>query len=389
MDPVRLYMAYAPKDELFCRQLEGHLRIATLHGQLTVWHRGKLLSGSETREECEQQRNAAEILLLLMSADLMTEAFDEVEAALERRAQGARVIPVLVRPTVLIGSLADLAMLPANGKAITLRDNRDGAWNDVVSGILRVAEALRRGTAASPEMAMVPLIASQGAESVPQQSIGTKPSGVTAMARMNQAMKNLILVLIAEPHTSPRTEPGPEVKAIRICVERAEHREHFCDAVELAVTPGSLVYLLTKYRPRILHFSGHGARGGKLVLENEQGEGVPVDPLLLSRLFRAHNEAQEEENKLRCVVLNACFSAEQAAAIALHVDCVLGTTGTVHNDTALAFAEGFYTALTAGHSVAVAAEMARVQANLKGMPSPDDLQLLIRPGIDAQRLCFV
>lgn len=363
MDPVRLYIAYAPKDELLCRQLEGHLRGAIHNGLLSVWHRGKLIGGSRTREECDARRNDAEILLLLVSSDLLSQAFDEVEAALRRQQQGARMIPVLIRPTSLAGSALDgLSMLPAGGKAVTSRDNRDQAWSDVVEGILKAAEALR--------------------PPVPDPS--PPPHGPPW-----PATKNLILVLIAEPSTHHRTEPGPEVRAIRTCLERSEYRERFSEVVELAVTPGTLVHLLTKHRPRILHFSGHGARGGQLVLENENGEAMPVDPLLLGRLFCAHNEAQDEEHRLRCVVLSSCFSAEQAAAIALHVDCVLGTRGTVHNHTALAFAEGFYTALTAGHSVATAAELARVQANLKGLPAPDDLQLLTRPALEASSLRFV
>ena len=46
-------------------------------------------------------------------------------------------------------------------------------------------------------------------------------------------------------------------------------------------------------------------------------------------------------DNVRCVVLNACFSAPHAQAIAKEIDCVVGTTRDISDEAAIQFAAGF------------------------------------------------
>jgi hypothetical protein len=368
--PLPLYIARARKDEPFCHQLERQLSIPIRTGQLSLWHRGKLMPGSPAATVCADKLQAARIILLLISADLLDEHYDEVTAALERRSHGVVVLPVLLRPTVLAGApFADLTMLPRDGSVVVRGSTREEAWVEVVTGVMQVVEESVQAAAA----------AAARASSHPVNSVDAGKGQGAALPFVNT-----ILFLSASPSNADRLMLEREVKAIRECLERAEYRDRFRMVEEWAVTTGDLVRHFVRHRPTIVHFSGHGASGGRLVLENEQGQASPVPPASLGRLFGAWRG-----KGIRCVVLNACYAIDQAAKLVEHIDCVLGISGVVPDATAIAFARGFYTVLAAGESVADATELARVQADLQALPSPDVLQLLTRPGVAATDIRLV
>jgi hypothetical protein len=64
---------------------------------------------------------------------------------MERHEYGeARVIPILLRPTVWQGApLAKLQVLPNNARAVTEWQNRDQAWSAIAQGIKQVAQEWR------------------------------------------------------------------------------------------------------------------------------------------------------------------------------------------------------------------------------------------------------
>ena len=73
--------------------------------------------------------------------------------------------------------------------------------------------------------------------------------------------------------------------------------------------------------------------------------------------------------QVRLVVLNACFTAPMAQALAAHVDCVVGMTGAIHDDAARIFSIGFYGGLGEHASVAAAFAHGRRRSTWKGCPT--------------------
>lgn len=108
-----------------------------------------------------------------------------------------------------------------------------------------------------------------------------------------------------------------------------------------------------------------------------------------------------------CVVLSACYSQPQAAAIAEHIDAVIGMSAAIPDDDARTFAGAFYEALAEGEHVKRAFELgcsaiaiarserrgpARDVVVAEPSRSPDAMQvpqLHVRPGFDASDLRFV
>lgn len=126
-------------------------------------------------------------------------------------------------------------------------------------------------------------------------------------------------------------------------------------------------------QPDILHFSGHGEKGGEyggIILHNEDRNGYEMlSDTKLDALF----EYFKDEFSMQAVVLNACFSQEQAAAIARHVPYVIGTTTQVIDDHAIAFSIGFYFKLvsTQGLDFEKAFKSGRIEAINAGAAKQD------------------
>ncbi len=111
-----------------------------------------------------------------------------------------------------------------------------------------------------------------------------------------------------------------------------------------------------------MHFSGYGTSAGALCLEDKLGKTHPVQPDALADLFELVAEHVE------CVILNACYSENQANAIARHINYVIGTSQAISDRAAIAFAVGFYQALGAGCSIEEAYKFGRAQIGLQGIP---------------------
>ncbi|KAL9614904.1 MAG: hypothetical protein Q9167_000646 [Letrouitia subvulpina] len=108
---------------------------------------------------------------------------------------------------------------------------------------------------------------------------------------------------------------------------------------------------LDTYNPNILHFSGHGTRSG-LCFEKDQGEVTVVEKTALVRPLSMQRE-------LKLVVLNACYSRDQAQAIADAVGCVIGMEGSILDQDSIAFSREFYRALAYGRTFEEAFNRAR------------------------------
>ena len=188
-----------------------------------------------------------------------------------------------------------------------------------------------------------------------------------------------ILFLAANPLDTVRLAIGEEVRAIQQALRQADYRI-FDIQLGPAVRIEDLQDLLLQHQPDILHFSGHGAETNTLIFHNAQGNSVQVRGAALGQLF------QILKDNLRCIVLNACYTADLAAGLAAVVDCVVGIEQEITDSAALQFATAFYRALGYGRSVQEAFALGRVQIDLAGLGDAAALHLT---GENASTLRFV
>lgn len=124
---------------------------------------------------------------------------------------------------------------------------------------------------------------------------------------------------------------------------------------------------LLRHRPQIVHFSGHGNADG-IRLEDETGQVVqgPV----LARILGVFKK------QIRCVVLSACYSQDQAQAIAEDIDCVVGIPSSLGDRAASCFSTAFYHALAFGGSLAEAFYLACAQIDLSRLRQEETPKLI-------------
>jgi hypothetical protein len=189
-----------------------------------------------------------------------------------------------------------------------------------------------------------------------------------------------ILFLAANPKDTDPLRLGEEVRAIKERLRLAELRDQFVVEQEHAVRITDLQGYLLQHRPQIVHFSGHGRQVGEIVLEDAEGWSQPVSPGALKRTFAVLR------GNVRCVVLNACYSEAQAKGIAESIDCVVGMGRAIGDESAIAFAAGFYQALGYERNVQEAFDLGCGQIDLEGLGDEDVPKLAVAIGVDAKGL---
>jgi CHAT domain len=151
-----------------------------------------------------------------------------------------------------------------------------------------------------------------------------------------------ILFLAANPVDTDRLDLEEELRSIENELRAVKYRDKISFIAKHAVRADDLVRLIRSERPNVIHFSGHGSTDG-IVLRDERGEAVLVRGVSLSRLLK--------ERSVDLVVLNACYSQEQARPIEANVKAVIGTRQSVGDEAARRFSTAFYRTLGDGHSI--------------------------------------
>ena len=178
---------------------------------------------------------------------------------------------------------------------------------------------------------------------------------------MNSDSLIKVLFLAADPRDASRLRLQQEYRDIEERLQLAKQRERFRLKSRLSVRIGDITQAIFDVEPQIVHFSGHGTSMGVLCFENELGYTQPVDPSALAAMFELFAE------QVNCVVLNACYSEDQAKAIAKHIQFVIGMNRSIGDKAAITFAVGFYKALGANRSIDVAYKFGRAEIQLQGI----------------------
>lgn len=189
-----------------------------------------------------------------------------------------------------------------------------------------------------------------------------------------------ILMLSASPLSKEALRVDEEAREIQGELDRSERGREFTVITRPALRYADLQYELLKFKPTVLHFSGHGEESG-IYVEDSAGQAHLVSGSSLVSLLAI----PVIRRRLRLVVLNACLSADQAKAIADTIDgMVVGMSNEVDDRAAIEFARGLYGALgDPSVDLQSAFELARNRVALAGLVSAElTPQRFVRPGFD-------
>jgi two-component system, cell cycle response regulator len=175
---------------------------------------------------------------------------------------------------------------------------------------------------------------------------------------VNQSQELRILFLAANPVSTPRLDLEEELRVLEHELETVKHRDRIALLAKHAVVPDDLLRHVRRFRPNVVHFSGHGTIPG-IILRDDAGSHQPVSGPTLQAFLSGRG--------VELVVLNACYSMAQAADIAASVPAVIGTTSAVGDLAARRFSAAFHRTLGDGFSIAEAFRDGRDAVALHGL----------------------
>ncbi len=148
---LSVFISYSHRDEELRSELDKHLAGLRRSSAISSWYDGRIGPGEEIDDEIDTQLAAADIILLLVSADFLASdyCYDiEMKRAMKRHAEGtARVIPVILRPCDWQGApFGELKAVPTDGKPIVDHVSHDQGFLEVAKAIRQVVDSQSSST---------------------------------------------------------------------------------------------------------------------------------------------------------------------------------------------------------------------------------------------------
>jgi hypothetical protein len=206
-------------------------------------------------------------------------------------------------------------------------------------------------------------------------------AGVVFRARNESAV---VLIMSA----NPPGEDGPleaekEHSRINKVLNGSRHQAEIAIVADPDVDLPEFSKNLRLHKPVVVHLTGHGGEDGSLVLRDEDGQPVSMTPEGLAKLLAVSRKAT------RLVVLNACSSNALASLLVNDIECVIGMTSDIGDQSAVLFSQSLYAALFDGESVADAFETAKAAVMARYPEDGENPVLRTRAGLDAGRVRIV
>jgi hypothetical protein len=209
----------------------------------------------------------------------------------------------------------------------------------------------------------------------------------------NGVKSNIVLFLASNPSDSAKLQLDNEFRRVYSKLQTS----NFKVISEFAATPKAMQTAILKYKPRIIHFSGHGLRGGAptpilvndsrggmaddgddgagLLLEDENGKAKVLPTANLAQMFKTFDKFKI---KIETVIFNACHSRIQAEAINEFVDYVVGYSNAISDKVAIEIADSFYENLTIEDNVELAFELTKNIVSIDGYKEEELMSLMTR-----------
>lgn len=204
--------------------------------------------------------------------------------------------------------------------------------------------------------------------------------------RMPSAKPEKLRVLLLGAASRGDLRVSREQSRIRAAVESALHRDQIEIDPRPSATPGDLLDGLSKFRPHVVHFSGHG--NSSLIQFEDDEDGLHDGVVVTARAFSSAIQATDYSPTL--VVLNSCSSAPQAAKLVEEiVPFAIGMADSVDDADAISYAARFYASVANGESIRSAHSLGKVALELAGLSGAELPTLCWAEGMDPRKTHLV
>jgi hypothetical protein len=220
------------------------------------------------------------------------------------------------------------------------------------------------------------------------QSLQNQSRAQSQLAAEIESMKLVpekitVLFFATNPVDTKRLRLDEEVRSIQEMIRKSEHRDSIVFESRWAVRPLDILQAINELNPDVVHFSGHGADTGDLVLENVDGSAKLVTKEAITQTILMSTD------KIHLLFFNVCFSKKQAEVVTEYVDAAIGMTTAIGDVAAVAFAAQFYSSLGFGFSVKKAFEQAKGVLMIESPSEHNTPALYLKDGVDSNSLYIV
>ncbi len=238
----------------------------------------------------------------------------------------------------------------------------------------------------------------------------TPPKSTNAVPSETPKYKFKLLFLGANPPGTRELRIRDEHSRIVEKLAADKRQDEYLVLTEFYARASDWQEILIRDKPNIIHFSGHGTNQGlghasdgsndRIIYdaerkkqkekEKESLKGIVmydesmrraqlVSTMALDDLFSLVTE-EDLGLQVKVVLLNACFTDNQAVAIGKYVEYVVGTSDAVPDEAAIQFAAGFYFGMTQSLGIERAFRTGRSRALLTGL-NEKNLFVLYKNGV--------
>lgn len=195
--------------------------------------------------------------------------------------------------------------------------------------------------------------------------------------------KITVLFLAANPTNTKQLGLDEEARAIQQKIRMSEYRDSVRFESRWATRSSDLLQAINETNPTIVHFSGHGASNGDLVLLNPDGSAKLVSKEAISMAMTTASDT------IRLIVFNACFSEVQAKNVVDNIDAAIGMSTSIGDEAACVFAAQLYSSIGFGKSLQVSFNQAIAQLMLEGIPEDSTPKLYVRESMNSNDIILV
>jgi len=214
-------------------------------------------------------------------------------------------------------------------------------------------------------------------------NVASKHDNYQSHVKEKTVGKITALFLAANPRDTGKLMLDEEIRSITEKVYASEYRDYLKIESCWAVRADDLIQSFNKYKPHIVHFSGHGSKSGEILLTNDNQLSEAIDKKTIKALFSVLKD------NIQAVILNACYSRSQAEAITEVISCAIGMNTEIGDQAAIIFAASFYRALGFVRSIQEAFDQGKLALQIQKIPEEHIPELLAKEGVDPSRIVLV
>lgn len=189
-----------------------------------------------------------------------------------------------------------------------------------------------------------------------------------AIRQLRAPKQEKLRVLLLGASADSGLRVGREQRRIRAAVQAALHRDQIEPDVRPAATTSDLLDGITRFRPHVVHFSGHS---NESLIEFEDDVDEPHDGVVVTaEAFARAVSASDDPPVL--VLLNSCDSAGQIDdLVEAVVPFAIGMSDEIGDGDAIIYAAQFYAAVANGQSIRSAHLSGQAALELAGLASAE------------------